>query len=66
MWNFDFYISASIFEGLPTAIIEAKFSNIPIIARPCQGNIDVLSSTNSFLAQDMTNEAFYKNLKEIK
>lgn len=40
--NFDLYLSTSLSEGLPTAIIEAGLSEIPVVASNCNGNIDLI------------------------
>lgn len=40
--NFDLYLSTSLSEGLPTSIIEAGLSKIPVIASNCNGNIDLI------------------------
>ncbi|QZT36389.1 glycosyltransferase [Halosquirtibacter xylanolyticus] len=39
---FDFYISTSLFEGLPTSIIEAQMSKLLVVATDCIGNIDLV------------------------
>lgn len=39
---FDFYISTAIYEGLPTAIIEAQMSKLLVVATDCTGNIDLV------------------------
>ena len=40
--NFDIYLSTSIFEGLPTAIIEAFQSELFVVGTNCRGNIDLI------------------------
>ena len=39
---YDFYLSTSIFEGLPTSLIEAGLSKIPVVSSDCRGNSDVM------------------------
>ena len=40
--NFDIYLSTSLSEGLPTSIIEAGLSKVPVVASDCNGNIDLI------------------------
>ncbi|MBU3026686.1 glycosyltransferase [Zobellia galactanivorans] len=40
--NFDLYLSTSLSEGLPTSIIEAGLSEVPVLATDCNGNIDLI------------------------
>lgn len=48
--HFDTFLSTSIWEGLPTAVIEAGMSGLPIVATDCQGNIDVVEhGTNGYV-----------------
>ncbi|WP_282132327.1 glycosyltransferase [Cellulophaga baltica] len=42
LWNFDIYVSSALFEGLPTAIIEAGLNQILIIGTDCVGNVDLI------------------------
>ncbi|MEM7486715.1 MAG: glycosyltransferase family 4 protein [Bacteroidota bacterium] len=42
LWHFDVYLSAALFEGLPTAIIEAGLSKVPVLGTDCVGNIDLI------------------------
>ena len=41
----DFYISASLSEGLPISILEASASGVPIIATEIPGNKDILRNS---------------------
>jgi glycosyltransferase involved in cell wall biosynthesis len=41
----DIYISTSIFEGLPYSILEAMSLGIPCVASFCDGNNDIITST---------------------
>jgi glycosyltransferase involved in cell wall biosynthesis len=38
----DLYVSSSLWEGLPTAILEAFAAKIPVVATDCTGNNDVV------------------------
>lgn len=49
--HFDGYFSTSIFEGLPTAIIEAGLVGLPIVATNCTGNIDLINSETGYLVE---------------
>ncbi|TKB09917.1 glycosyltransferase [Desulforhopalus sp. IMCC35007] len=40
--NFDIYWSTAVFEGLPSAIIEAMMSEILVVGTDCRGNIDLI------------------------
>lgn len=39
---FDLYWSTALFEGLPTAIIEAFLNGIPVVGTACVGNVDLI------------------------
>lgn len=49
--NFNVYLSTAKFEGLPTAIIEAGLSELPIVATPCVGNIDLVNEDTGYLSK---------------
>lgn len=42
--NFDAYVSTSHWEGLPTAVIEAMLSEVPVVVSDCVGNRDVVEN----------------------
>ena len=46
---FDIYVSAALWEGLPTGLIEASLAKIPIVATNCTGNIDVINNERGYL-----------------
>lgn len=52
--NFSLYFSTAKYEGLPTGIIEAGLKEIPIVATPCVGNIDLIDSSCGYLADSMS------------
>jgi len=41
---FDIYWSTALFEGLPTAIIEAMMSRVLVVGTDCRGNIDLVKN----------------------
>lgn len=55
--HYDVFISTSLSEGLPTAIIEAGLSNVLVVASDCNGNID--------LVRDMETGYLFKK-KDVK
>ncbi len=61
---FQFYVSTSIFEGLPTAIIEAFLAKVPVIATPCSGNIDLVNDKTGYLAKSLSEGDFYEKFIE--
>jgi glycosyltransferase involved in cell wall biosynthesis len=40
--HFDAYVSTALWEGLPTAVIEAFLAKVPVVATDCTGNCDVV------------------------
>lgn len=40
--NFDLFISSSLWEGLPTAILEANWAEVPVIASKIPGNDEIV------------------------
>lgn len=48
--NFDLYLSTALFEGLPTGVIEAGLSKLPVVATPCVGNIDLINDDTGYLS----------------
>ncbi len=42
--HFQLYFSTARFEGLPTAVVEAFLSRIPVVGSRCIGNIDLIRS----------------------
>ena len=40
--HFDAYLSTARFEGLPTAVVEAFLSRIPVMGTSCIGNVDLI------------------------
>jgi len=46
---FDLYWSTALWEGLPTAIIEAMMQKVPVVATSCVGNIDLVNENTGVL-----------------
>ncbi len=40
--HFDIYFSTALFEGLPTAVVEAFLSSVPVVGTDCIGNVDLI------------------------
>ena len=47
--QYDAYVSTALWEGLPTAVIEAFLSGVPVVATDCTGNCDVVISESTGL-----------------
>lgn len=61
--QFDVYLTTALFEGLPTAVIEAGLSGIPIIGTDCVGNIDLIKDKKTgFLCKVKDSENISKTL----
>jgi glycosyltransferase involved in cell wall biosynthesis len=54
----DLYISTARWEGMPVSIIEAMAANLPVVARDCSGNIDLIDNGKNGILFSSTNEAF--------
>jgi glycosyltransferase involved in cell wall biosynthesis len=49
----DVYLSCSLWEGMPVAVIEAMADRLPIVVSDCAGNCDVVSHmSNGFIYSD--------------
>ena len=59
--HFDVYWSTAVFEGLPTAIIEAMMSRVLVVATNCRGNIDVVNSGQTGLITEIRDVRDCKN-----
>ncbi len=69
--NFDIYWSTALFEGLPTAIIEAMMSKVLVVGTNCRGNIDLINDKVTGILTKMQNvesiaNGLYKALKILK
>ena len=47
--HFNLYWTTALWEGLPTAIIEAMMQQVPVIATNCVGNTDLVSEKTGIL-----------------
>ena len=54
LYKADVYISTALWEGMPVSIIEACAAYLPVIARNCAGNKDIISSGNNGYLFDET------------
>mgnify|MGYP000606663683 CR=1 FL=1 len=53
LYKADLYVSTALWEGMPVSIIEACAAHLPVIARNCAGNKDIISSAkNGYLFDD--------------
>lgn len=57
LYSADLYLSTALWEGMPVSLIEACAANIPIIARSCAGNVDVVEHKKTGHLFDSTTEA---------
>ncbi|AXE16417.1 glycosyl transferase family 1 [Runella rosea] len=55
--NSDLYISTSIWEGLPFAVLEAMNYRLPLLLNECVGNIDLVSNSINGYCFKTKNEA---------
>lgn len=63
--NFDIYWSTSIFEGLPTAVIEAMMSGTLVVGTNCRGNIDLIEhGETGYLSKMRDVESNYSMIKK--
>src|SRR5690606_18915893 len=50
----DAFVSASLTEGASLAVLEAMMAGIPVVAAPCEGNVEVLADGAGLIAADAT------------
>jgi glycosyltransferase involved in cell wall biosynthesis len=53
----DIFISSSVYEGLPTAVLEAMGSGVPCIVTDIAGTRDIVSDANAHIVGSMDSEA---------
>jgi glycosyltransferase involved in cell wall biosynthesis len=56
LYKADVYVSTALWEGMPVSIIEACAAHLPVIARNCAGNKDIISSGNNGYLFDETKQ----------
>lgn len=57
LYSADLYLSTALWEGMPVSLIEACAANLPIVARSCAGNVDVVEHKKTGHLFDNTTEA---------
>ena len=57
LYSADLYLSTALWEGMPVSLIEACAADLPIIARSCAGNVDVVEHKKTGHLFDNTKEA---------
>ena len=57
LYSADLYLSTALWEGMPVSLIEACAANLPIVARSCAGNVDVVEHKKTGHLFDNTKEA---------
>jgi len=53
----DLYLSTALWEGMPVSLIEAMAANVPIVARDCAGNTDVIENGKTGVLFSNTDQA---------
>lgn len=54
LYQSDLYLSTARWEGMPVSIIEACAAGLPVVARNCDGNKDIINNKNNGLLFDTT------------
>ena len=50
LYKADLYLTTALWEGMPVSVIEACAANLPVIARNCDGNKDIINhGVNGYL-----------------
>jgi glycosyltransferase involved in cell wall biosynthesis len=62
IWNFDIFISTSLWEGLQTSLIESLMQETPTIATNVVGNRDIISDKTGYSTRAKNIDDIYKNL----
>ena len=62
--HFDIYWSTALFEGLPTAIIEAFLNKTLVVGSNCRGNVDLIFDGKTGYLTEMAN--IKSNIKVIE
>ena len=64
--GFNVYLSTSLWEGLPTVILESFDYGIPVIASSCVGNRDLVNDKTGVLVTSDNVDNFVSKIKEIR
>lgn len=54
LYHSDLYLSTARWEGMPVSIIEACAAGLPVVARNCDGNKDIINNKKNGLLFDTT------------
>lgn len=54
LYQSDLYLSTARWEGMPVSIIEACAAGLPVVARNCDGNKDIINNKKNGLLFDTT------------
>lgn len=54
LYQSDLYLSTALWEGMPVSIIEACAAGLPVVARNCDGNKDIIKNQKNGLLFDTT------------
>lgn len=57
LYHSDLYLSTARWEGMPVSIIEACAAGLPVVARNCDGNKDIITDQKNGLLFDTTERA---------
>lgn len=57
LYQSDLYLSTALWEGMPVSVIEACAAGLPVVARNCSGNSDIISDGNNGYLFNDTNRA---------
>ena len=61
----DLYLSTALWEGMPVSVIEACAAGVPVIARNCDGNKDIINHGSNGYLFDSSDEAIKQILSHL-
>jgi glycosyltransferase involved in cell wall biosynthesis len=65
MPNFDALLLPSRFEGLPFTVLEAMLYRLCLVVTPCNGTIDIVDSSNAYIADNIDADSFAEAMKQF-